>query len=123
MSSICLAVVVCLFAFPLYAAETIPLWSGDIPGAQGSAETDVPVLTPYLPDPAKATGAAIVVCPGGGYGHLAMDHEGRQIGEWFQNIGVAAFVLRYRLPVNGYRHPIPLLDAQRAIRTVRFDAG
>ncbi|MBN1765180.1 MAG: alpha/beta hydrolase [Sedimentisphaerales bacterium] len=105
------------------AGEVVPLWEDKIPGALGSKEKDVPVLMLYIPAPDKATGAAVVVCPGGGYGHLAMDHEGEQIGQWLESIGVAAFVLRYRLPANGYRHPIPLLDAQRAIRTVRFNAA
>lgn len=104
------------------AAEVIPLWDDKAPGALGDKETDVPVLIPFVPVPEKATGVAVVVCPGGGYGGLAMDHEGEQIGRWLESIGVAAFVLRYRLPVKGYQHPIPLLDAQRAIRTVRFYA-
>ena len=105
------------------AAGPVPLWDGQVPGALGTEATDVPVITPYIPAPETATGAAVVVCPGGGYGHLAMDHEGEQIGQWLKRIGVAAFVLRYRLPANGYRHPIPLMDAQRAIRMVRFNAS
>lgn len=100
----------------------IRLWSGEIPGALGTADKDVPILTCFRPDPETATGTAIIICPGGGYGHLAMDHEGTQIAEWFNRIGVTAFVLKYRLPVNGYRHPVPLMDAQRAIRLVRSHA-
>ncbi|MDQ3258139.1 MAG: alpha/beta hydrolase, partial [Acidobacteriota bacterium] len=69
----------------------------------------------------KANGTAVIVCPGGGYGMHAMDHEGNQIGEWFNALGVAAFVLKYRLGPR-YRHPAPLQDAQRAIRYVRHHA-
>ncbi|MEX2381694.1 MAG: alpha/beta hydrolase [Opitutales bacterium] len=99
------------------------LWTGEAPGASGEEERDIPRLMAYLPLPEKANGTAVVVCPGGGYGNLAMDHEGRQIGEWLSSIGVTAFVLQYRLPADGYRHPIPLMDAQRAIRLVRARAG
>lgn len=103
-------------------APVIRLWSGEIPGALGTADKDIPILTCFRPDPETATGAAIIICPGGGYGHLAMDHEGKQIAECFNRIGVTAFVLRYRLPSDGYRHPVPLMDAQRAIRLVRSHA-
>jgi acetyl esterase/lipase len=63
----------------------------------------------------------VVVCPGGGYGGLAMDHEGKQIADWLNSLGVAAFVLKYRLGPR-YHHPAPLQDAQRALRTVRSNA-
>jgi acetyl esterase/lipase len=98
------------------------LWPNGAPGAVGSEEVDRPSLTPYLPPAGKATGTAVVVCPGGGYQMLAMDHEGRQIAEWLNSMGIAAFVLQYRLGPR-YRHPAPLLDAQRAIRTVRSRAA
>jgi len=111
-----------LFYSITQAADEIPLWKDKAPGSLGADEKDVPVLMPYIPAPDKATGTAVVICPGGGYSGLAMDHEGRQIGQWFENIGVSAFVLRYRVPKKGYPHPIPLLDAQRAIRTVRYNA-
>ena len=74
----------------------------------------------YLPEKDRATGAAMIVCPGGGYGGHAMDHEGTQVANFLNQHGVAAFVLRYRL--SPYRHPVPLMDAQRAIRIVRHDA-
>src|SRR5262249_47826211 len=90
------------------------------PGALGQTEKDKPSATVYLPPKEKATGCAVVVCPGGGYGGLAVDHEGRQVAEWLNGQGVTAFVLRYRL--KPYRHPVPLQDAQRAIRTVRAQA-
>lgn len=98
------------------------LWPDGAPGAQGEEEKDKPQLIIYLPEESKRTGAAIVVCPGGGYGHLAMDHEGHQIGEWLNSFGVAAFICDYRHRGKGYGHPAPLQDAQRAIRTVRAEA-
>ena len=101
------------------------LWPDGAPGAKGTAPGDTPKLTIYLPQKDKATGAAIVICPGGGYGHLAMDHEGHQIGAWLNSFGVAGFILQYRHrnSGSGYGHPAPLQDAQRAIRTVRSRAA
>ncbi len=103
------------------AVEAIPLWTGGAPGAKGAEQGDTPALHPYLPYPRTAGGAAVVVFPGGGYGHLAQDHEGVQIGRWFSQAGVAAFIVHYR-HAPGYQHPVPLQDAQRAIRTVRARA-
>ena len=80
-----------------------------------------PTLDVYLPEAAKATGCGVVVCPGGGYNVLAAGHEGKQIAEMFNSVGIAAFVLKYRLPPD-YMHPIPLQDAQRAVRLVRASA-
>ena len=100
----------------------LPLWPNGPPGALGISSNDVPTLTPYLPDPGVATGAAIVVCPGGGYGGLA-DHEGRDYALWLSQNGVAGFVLKYRLGSHGYRHPAMLQDAARAVRLVRARAG
>lgn len=104
---------------------TYPLWPGGAPGAVGK-ETgdanhsgDVPTITVYLPPKEKATGASIVICPGGGYGFLAADHEGKQVAEWLNSIGVAGVVLKYRLAPK-YKHPAPLDDARRAIRMVRW---
>lgn len=97
------------------------LWEKAAPGATGICLCDIPSLTPYLPDPAAATGAAVVVFPGGGYENLA-DHEGEGYALWFAAHGVAAFVLKYRLGSAGYRHPIMLQDAARAVRTVRANA-
>jgi len=110
------------FALAAFAAEpkTELLWPDGAPGAVGNEDADRPALTTYLP--ATPTGTAVVVCPGGGYRHLAMDHEGKQIAEWLNSLGIAAFVLKYRL-ADRYRHPAPLQDAQRAIRMVRERAG
>ena len=100
------------------------LWPDGAPGAKGNDDGDKPTLTIYLPAKDKATGAAVVICPGGGYGHLAMDHEGHQIARWLNSFGVAGFILKYRHSRSGagYRHPAPLQDAQRAVRMVRSGA-
>ncbi|MGE5648257.1 MAG: alpha/beta hydrolase [Acidobacteriota bacterium] len=102
--------------------QTRLLWPDGAPGARGNEDVDKPSITIYLPAAAKAAGSAVVVCPGGGYQMLAMDHEGRQIAEWLNERGVAAFVLKYRLGPK-YHHPVELGDAQRAIRTVRHGAA
>ncbi len=102
--------------------NSFPLWPGGAPGALGKADKDIPTLTPYLPDPAKATGAAIVICPGGGYGGLAR-HEGDHYARFLNELGIAGFVLKYRLGSGGYRHPVMLQDAARAVRLVRARAG
>lgn len=108
--------------FSLMAQEKIVLWPNGAPGNKGTEETDQPSLTVYAPPADRATGCAIVICPGGGYGHLAVGHEGEEIGQWLNSIGVTGFVLRYRLAPR-YQHPSPLLDVQRALRTVRTRAA
>jgi acetyl esterase/lipase len=97
------------------------LWPSGAPGAKGAQDDDKPALWVFLPPEAKAVGAAVVVCPGGGYTHLAIGHEGKDVAQWLNSLGVAAFVLRYRLAPR-YQHPSPLLDVQRAVRTVRAGA-
>jgi acetyl esterase/lipase len=99
------------------------LWPDGAPGAKGDKPEDKPTLIVYLPEASRATGAAVCICPGGGYGFLAMDHEGHQIAQWFNSIGVAGFIVDYRHRRKGYGHPAPLQDAQRAIRTVRTRAA
>jgi acetyl esterase/lipase len=95
------------------------LWPNGAPGALGTADEDKPSLTPYL---AKSpNGTAVIVCPGGSYMHLAMDHEGVQVARWLNSLGISAFVLQYRLGPK-YHHPAMINDAQRAIRTVRSRA-
>jgi acetyl esterase/lipase len=97
----------------------MPLWENGAPGALGQAEADTPTLTVY---PARrSSGTAIVIAPGGGYGALAMDHEGRQVASFFNSMGVTAFVLKYRLGPR-YHHPIELGDALRAMRMARAGA-
>lgn len=104
------------------SADPVLLWPGGAPGALGNRDQDAPTLTPYLAGGEKSTGAAIVVCPGGGYGGLAA-HEGKDYALWLNELGVHAFVLKYRLGSQGYRHPRMLEDAARALRTVRARAG
>lgn len=104
------------------AQDSFPLWKDGAPGALGSALKDVPTLTPFLAPKEKASGAAIVILPGGGYGGLA-DHEGKAYAEWLNTLGVHGFVLKYRLGSSGYHHPRMLEDAARALRTVRARAG
>jgi acetyl esterase/lipase len=114
--------------FALVAADpappqTFPLYPGKAPLAVGDTATDKPTLTAYRPE--KPNGTAVVVCPGGGYGGLAMDHEGKQVAEFLTKHGVTAFVLKYRTANKERPGPLmeaPLLDAQRAIRTVRAKA-
>jgi acetyl esterase/lipase len=110
----------------LSAAEhqTELLWPHGAPGAKGDAAQDKPSLTICLPAEGKANGAAVVICPGGGYGGLAMSYEGIDVGDWFSKQGITAFVLKYRLNgQGGYQHPIPMHDAQRAMRFVRSHAA
>lgn len=97
------------------------LWPQGAPGAVGTEERDKPSLTIYPAPADKANGTAVVVCPGGGYGALAVGHEGKEPAEWLNRHGIAAFVLRYRLGPR-YHHPAPLQDAQRAMRIVRSHA-
>jgi len=81
----------------------------------------IPTLSVYLPPKEKAMGCGVMVCPGGGYHILAAGHEGRDIARWLNDNGVAAFVLRYRLPPN-YRHPTPRDDARQGLRQIRRNA-
>ena len=99
-----------------------PLWSGGAPGATGATDNDVPALLAFPAPQDKANGCGVVVCPGGGYGGLAMDHEGYQIVEWLNERGISAWILRYRLGSKGYHHPIQKGDVLRAISTVRHNA-
>jgi acetyl esterase/lipase len=99
----------------------IPLWPNGAPGALGTSTNDIPTLTPYLADPTNATGAAMVICPGGGYQHLA-PHEGNDYALWLNQHGVTCFVLKYRLGSDGYHYPSEFLDGERAMRWVRAHA-
>ena len=102
--------------------SAIPLWPNGAPGAHGDTTNDIPTITPYLPDPATATGAAMVICPGGGYSHLA-PHEGHDYALWLNQHGVTCFVLRYRLGSSGYHYPAEFQDGTRAMRWVRAHAA
>ena len=123
MLFVLLAIPACLSAQPDYlrpvdTPKTELLWPDGAPGALGTEDADKPALTLYLPNRMQATGTLVVVCPGGGYQNLAMDHEGHQVARWFTSRGVAAAIVKYRLGPR-YRHPAPLQDVLRAIRLMR----
>jgi acetyl esterase/lipase len=103
---------------PIQDGQIIPLWSGPAPGAQGTDDKDIPTITAYFPRTTPAGMSAMIICPGGSYVNLAMNHEGRQVANFLNSQGVIAFVLKYRLGPK-YHHPIELGDVQRAIRTLR----
>lgn len=90
------------------------MWENGAPGALGQDDDDKPTLTVYRPWQTNASGTSVIVAPGGSYGRLASNHEGRQVANWFNAMGLTAFVLKYRLGPR-YHHPIELGDAQRAI--------
>ncbi len=102
--------------------QTIRLWPGDAPQAKGKSCEDTPTLTIFEPAKGQGNGSAVVILPGGAYLHLAGNHEGRQVADWFATRGFRAFVLSYRLASHGYLLPVPLLDARRAVQLVRARA-
>jgi acetyl esterase/lipase len=99
--------------------RTIRLWPGTAPEAKGATCDDIPALTIFEPRQGSANGSAVIILPGGAYVHLAGDLEGREVADWFTARGFRAFILSYRLASNGYLLPVPLIDARRAIQTVR----
>lgn len=99
-------------------AFDVNLWDAKTPNKNGLQDTAY--IKVFLPDAKRATGRAVVICPGGGYAHLAMDHEGTQWAPFFNNMGIAAIVLHYRMP-NG-NAKVPISDAEEALRTVRRNA-
>jgi acetyl esterase/lipase len=119
---VCLAALAQAQRMPAKLPDPVLLWPGGAPGALGSDDADKPTVTPFLPPAGRGNGTAVVICPGGGYGNLATEHEGQQISLWLNSMGVAGFVLKYRLGPK-YHHPIELGDAQRAIRFVRAHAA
>ncbi len=119
--------------------QILPLWQGDPPNYKETGEVTIwdtadivrvrnvqmPDIAVFLPSKKNTTGEAVVICPGGGYGILAYDWEGSDIARWLNSQGIAAFVLKYRLPgskSNIVPHKSPLMDAQRAMRLVRSNA-
>ena len=108
---------------PASAEWGTTLYQESAPQSKGTEGHDMPRIFPYLPDRSSGLTGAVIICPGGGYAGLAMQHEGTNEAIYFQQHGVAAFVLLYRLPLDGYRHPVPLMDAQRAVRFVRSKAA
>ena len=104
------------------APAPIELWPDGAPGKVGDEPVDRPSIRFYKAPAELNSGTTVIVCPGGGYAILAVDHEGHQVAKWLNSIGVNAFVLQYRLGPR-YRHPAPLQDAQRAIRYARSHAA
>ncbi len=102
--------------------KTIRLWDGPAPDALGDGVSDIPTLTVLQPQPHAGNGTALIVAPGGAYLGLASNLEGRQVADWLAAHGITAFILRYRLGPK-YIYPVPLWDAQRAIRLVRAHAS
>jgi acetyl esterase/lipase len=102
--------------------QTILLWPGGAPGALGADDRDKPAITVYMPPNTAGPMTAVIIAPGGSYARLSMNLEGRAPANYLNTLGIAAFVLRYRLGPQ-YHHPIELGDAQRAIRTVRARAA
>lgn len=136
---ICLTIFLVVMVNSFAQSNVIPLWEDAIPNSQETTEKEVidqgdiiriskvkiPTLEVYLPAKKSATGKAVVICPGGGYRILAYDWEGTDVAKWFNSKGIAAFVLKYRLPDSkGVKvsYEAPLQDAQRAIRLVRSRA-
>lgn len=128
---------------PIYSQEVITLWPegaipNAIPGAQLTEKSEVgdgilrisnvsvPTITAYLPATGQGTGAAVMICPGGGYSILASGHEGEDVAHWFNGMGVAAFVLKYRLPddrIMTNQHEVPLMDAMQGMKLIRQNAS
>jgi acetyl esterase/lipase len=116
-----LILVACLNDAIADSSTTFALWPTAAPGALGNTTNDIPTLTVY-PAGKTATGAAMVICPGGGYGGLS-PHEGSDYALWFSQHGVTCFVLRYRLGSHGYHYPAMFQDVSRAVRLVRSRAA
>jgi acetyl esterase/lipase len=133
-------IVICFFPFAIQAQRIINLYPGNIPNSKKTALNDIPenpseglirrVITPtlqmYLPEKDKANGAAVVICPGGGYSVIVYDGEGVMIAREFAKKGLTAFILKYRLPNDSFqvdKSITPLQDAQQAIKMVRDSAS
>ncbi len=122
---------------------TLPLWDGEVPGEKDQkvgeekaedknkdgiiriSNVSTPTITVYQASAEKANGAAVIVAPGGGYGILASSHEGTDVCEWLNDLGVTAILLKYRVPrrKNLEKHHAPMQDAQRAVSLVRSKAA
>ena len=122
MKSIIVAILLTLTLAGLaYSQTPIPLWPDSAPNAVGKEPLDIPTITPFLAPKETATGAAVLVLPGGGYARLSDVKEGSEVAKWLNSLGISAFVLKYRLGPR-YSQPNQLLDAARAMRMVRSRA-
>ncbi len=104
---------------PLVAADPVPVWPNGVPNSKGEGEGHSPSLTWYPAPEKNNTGACVVVLPGGGYNNLADRHEGHQIVQWLNGLGINAYIHRYRLKPQGYTPADSLLDALQAMRLAR----
>src|SRR5512133_3696394 len=114
-----------IFSSMLSAQDSIYLWPSGAPGALGNSPEDRPCLYHYPAAIGKSCGTAVLICPGGGYVHLAMDHEGKQVAEWFNKQGVDAWILKYRLNTwdnRKYKYPAQFDDETRAMRFIRSNS-
>lgn len=102
--------------------EQMVLWPAGAPGALGNSAADMPSVAVFLPPHWRASGAGMIICPGGAYQLLMTSYEGVDIAHWLNSFGVAGFVLSYRIAPR-YHYPAPLLDVQRALRLIRANAG
>src|SRR6188508_639708 len=113
------------FAFSAPAqklADPVLLWPNGAPGATGFSDEDKPAVIPFIPEPGKRNGAAILVVPGGGFTIRAVDHEGVLVAQWLKDHGITAFLLRYRLrPL--YNRNDWVTDGQRAMQYIRAHAA
>lgn len=107
------------------SGKEIRLWESKAPGAKGTSPEDIPTLSVFEPDDKQKNGMSVVICPGGGYSHLAINHEGYDVAHWLNSLGITAFVLKYRHDSRErhYRYPVPFLDASRAMRLIRTRAS
>ncbi len=116
--SLALCLGVCTYACAQCTFE-VDLWAGN-PIVESSVPTDTAKLYAFLPESKKATGRAIIICPGGGYATLAMDHEGKDWAPFLNKMGIAVFVLKYRMPHGNKK--VPVSDVEQAMRMVRVNA-
>ena len=123
LTALILLAALTIWTTPAPAAEPLKLllWSDEAPLGEGKSEKVAVPITVHLPAPEKSTGAAVVICPGGGYGGRVVEGEGHGIARWLNAHGIAGIVLEYRLPKGNYHRP--LLDVQRALRVVRSHAA
>ena len=120
-SALLIALTLVAFAAVASAQTPIPLWENGAPNAVGKEPLDIPTITPFPAPKETATGSAVIVFPGGGYSHLSEIKEGSDVAKWLNSLGISAFVVKYRLGMR-YHQPNQLLDAARAMRTVRAKA-
>lgn len=129
MKELIFSIILCCFPKVLFAQTDIDLWPNGLPNSNeidkiqpfdDSKQNFKPSIRVFLPEKDKAAGMAVVCCPGGGYSHLALDHEGYDWAEFYNDLGIALIVLKYRMP-HGVTE-VPVSDAKEAMRLVRQHA-